>query len=140
MTKLLAFTTVQTVFTRLLWTRRAFGVRFVVLAALLSSLGSSASSADSATHVENNESSFVNLISATGRSMGGKIQNDQTCGTYVWNGSGAPANTLWTNPLNWTPARLVPSTCDVLVFDGGGTPSPIVTGIPTETDKSLHLI
>ena len=137
MTKLLAFTTVQTVFTRLLWTRRAFGARFVVLAALLSAIGSSASSADSATHVETNESSFVNLISATSR---GRIQIDQTCGTYVWNGSGAPANTLWTNPLNWTPARLVPSTCDVLVFDGGGTPSPIVTGIPTETDKSIHLI
>src|ERR1051326_9305550 len=98
MTKLLAFTTVQTVFTRLLWTRRAFGARFVVLAALLSAIGSSASSADSATHVENSESSFVNLISATSR---GRIQIDQTCGTHVWNGSGAPANTLWTNPLNW---------------------------------------
>jgi hypothetical protein len=58
----------------------------------------------------------------------------------MWNGSGAPANTLWTNPLNWTPARLAPSACDVLVFDGNTTPAPIVTGIPTETDKSIHLI
>ncbi len=128
---------------RLLRTRRAFGVAFVVLASLLSTVGSSVSSAGSDTHVENNEVFFVNLTSTVATSITdnqGAIQINAPCATYTWNGSGAPANTLWTNTLNWTPARLVPSSCDALVFDGSITPSPTVTGIPTETVNSIHFI
>jgi hypothetical protein len=119
-------------------------VGFVILACLLSTIGSSVSSASSDTCIGNSKAFFVGLTSPadasiTGNHGVGTIQSG-SCGTYVWNGSGAPANTLWTNPLNWTPARITPSSCNVLVFDGSSTPSPTVTGIPTETVMGIHFI
>jgi len=145
MTNLARFTTGHTIVScRLLRTRRARGLAFVILACLLSTIGSSVSSASSDTCILNSKAFFVGVTSPadasiTGNHGVGTIQSG-SCGTYVWNGSGAPANTLWTNPLNWTPARITPSSCNVLVFDGSSTPSPTVTGIPTETVMGIHFI
>ncbi|HYR75689.1 MAG TPA: Calx-beta domain-containing protein [Pyrinomonadaceae bacterium] len=93
------------------------------------------------THVEPDENFFVNLDTPTNATISdsqgvGTIQNDDTSGTYLW--VGPVVNTLWSNPLNWSPTRLIPTVGDILIFDGGTTPSPTVTGIPTETDKGLH--
>ncbi|HEX8429164.1 T9SS type A sorting domain-containing protein [Hymenobacter sp.] len=41
--------------------------------------------------------------------------------TYTWTGGGTNSN--WSNALNWTPARALPATTDVLVFD----PSALLT-------------
>ncbi|QJX49084.1 T9SS type A sorting domain-containing protein [Hymenobacter taeanensis] len=42
--------------------------------------------------------------------------------TYLWQGT----STSWNDPLNWSPARLIPATTDVLIFDGAVTPSTTV--------------
>jgi len=93
------------------------------------------------THVEPDENFFVNLDTPTNATISdsqgvGTIQNDDTSGTYLW--VGPVVNTLWSNPLNWSPTRLIATVGDILIFDGGVTPSPTVTGIPTETDKGIH--
>jgi hypothetical protein len=93
------------------------------------------------THVEPNEDFFVNLDSPTAATINdgqgqGNIQNDDTSDTYTW--VGPVVNTLWTNPLNWSPTRLIPNVADTLIFDGGVTSSPTVTGIPSQTIKGLH--
>ncbi len=41
--------------------------------------------------------------------------------TYIWNGL-VDAN--WTTAGNWTPARLLPASNDILLFDGAVTPTP----------------
>ncbi|HMU10161.1 MAG TPA: T9SS type A sorting domain-containing protein [Ferruginibacter sp.] len=48
--------------------------------------------------------------------------------TYIWSGANS---TLWTDPLNWLPARISPSTNDSLLFVGPLTVT--VTGVPAET-------
>ena len=48
--------------------------------------------------------------------------------TYIWSGANG---TLWTDPLNWLPARISPSTNDSLLFVGPLTVT--VTGVPAET-------
>lgn len=48
--------------------------------------------------------------------------------TYIWSGANG---TLWTDPLNWLPARISPSTNDSLLFLGPLTVT--VTGVPAET-------
>jgi CSLREA domain-containing protein len=60
-------------------------------------------------------------------------------GTYTWIGNTPGTVTDWTVATNWTPVRTTPSTADVLLFDGGVTPSPTVTNVPTETDAALRL-
>ena len=93
------------------------------------------------THVEPDESFFVNLSSPTNATISdsqgvGTITNDDTSDTYTW--VGPVGNTLWANPLNWTPTRLVPAVGDTLIFNGSVTSSPTATGIPTQTIKGLH--
>ncbi|HBB86211.1 MAG TPA: hypothetical protein DC047_01185, partial [Blastocatellia bacterium] len=92
------------------------------------------------THVEPTENFLVNLSNPNTATISdnqgqGTITNDDTSGTYLWNGS---TGTLWTNPLNWTPTRIVPTVGDIMIFDGGSTSTATVTGIPTETIKGLH--
>ncbi len=48
--------------------------------------------------------------------------------TYIWSGANG---TLWTDPINWLPARISPSTNDSLLFLGPLTVT--VTGVPAET-------
>ncbi|SNC60433.1 Por secretion system C-terminal sorting domain-containing protein [Hymenobacter gelipurpurascens] len=43
--------------------------------------------------------------------------------TYTWQGT---VSTSWSEPTNWAPARVSPASNDVLVFDGGVTPTTTV--------------
>ncbi len=67
--------------------------------------------------------------------------NSPAGNSYTWNGE---VSTDWTNPLNWSPARLLPAATDILIF-GTGTPSPIVTNVAgavagvNETIAELHV-
>lgn len=54
--------------------------------------------------------------------------------TYTWNQAGTAA---YSTAANWTPTRTSPATDDILVFDGTTTPTPTVTGVPTETIGKL---
>jgi len=54
---------------------------------------------------------------------------------YVWNQTGTAA---WGTASNWTPARTVPATNDVLVFNNGAT-NAIVTGVPTQTVGQIQV-
>jgi len=60
--------------------------------------------------------------------------------TYTWVGGTPVVTTDWTIPTNWSPQRLTPASTDNLVFDGAGTPSPLVTNVPTQTIGTLSLI
>jgi len=64
----------------------------------------------------------------TGRVKGGTI--------YTWDGSTSSA---WTTATNWTPDRNIPSTNDVLVFNGATVATPTVTSVPTQTIGQLKL-
>jgi len=92
-------------------------------------------------HVEPSEDFSVNLDTPTDATISnaqgvGNIQNDDASGSYTWTGGGL--NTLWINPLNWSPTRIVRTSGDVLIFDGNVTPSPTATDVLTETIKGLH--
>lgn len=50
---------------------------------------------------------------------------------YTWSGG----NGSWAIPGNWTPARAVPTTGDILQFNDGATVT--VTGVPTQTISQL---
>ena len=54
--------------------------------------------------------------------------------TYTWNQTGTAD---FGTASNWTPARTTPATNDVLIFDGGTTPSTVVTGVITQTVGEL---
>jgi hypothetical protein len=56
---------------------------------------------------------------------------------YTWNVAGSGA---WTTAANWTPARNLPASTDILVIDGVTTPSPTVTSVPTETIGRLRVV
>jgi CSLREA domain-containing protein len=66
---------------------------------------------------------------------------DSNClsGTYTWIGNTPGVNTDWQVPTNWTPTRTTPNAADILLFDGGVTPGPIVTNVPTQTIAALRL-
>jgi hypothetical protein len=64
------------------------------------------------------------------------ITNDDTSGTYTWNGT---ASTDWGVPINWTPARILPNGADVLIINGTITPAPLITSVPTQTIGALRL-
>ncbi len=49
--------------------------------------------------------------------------------TYTWNQTGTAA---WTTATNWTPARTVPATNDVLIFNNGAA-AAIASSVPTQT-------
>jgi len=60
-----------------------------------------------------------------------------TCtGPYTWIGG---VGQRWADSVNWSPVRGTPTTSDVLIFDGGVTPAPVVEDVPTETDSALRL-
>lgn len=61
----------------------------------------------------------------------GRLKGAQT---YTWNQTGTAA---YGTAANWTPTRSVASADDILVFDGTPTPTPTVTGVPTETIGKL---
>jgi filamentous hemagglutinin family protein len=54
--------------------------------------------------------------------------------TYTWNQTGSAA---WGTAGNWTPARTVPATDDVLIFNGGGAVT--ATGVPAQTIGELQV-
>src|SRR5256885_8190334 len=56
--------------------------------------------------------------------------------TYTWNQS---VSTDWQIAANWTPARAVPATNDIIVINGSTTPSPTITNIPTQTIGEFHV-
>jgi hypothetical protein len=57
---------------------------------------------------------------------------------YTWQGS--TASTSWSEPTNWTPARLSPASNDVLVFDGTVTPTTTVALDYTTTQTIGQLL
>ena len=57
---------------------------------------------------------------------------------YTWNQTGTAAYSGV--PGNWTPARNTAVSDDVLIFNGSITPTPTVTGVPTETIGKLLFI
>lgn len=61
--------------------------------------------------------------------------------TFTW--SPAIGMTDWQVPTNWTPTRLsaaLPTTDDILLIDGGLTPAPTITNVPTQTIGTLRLV
>jgi len=48
--------------------------------------------------------------------------------TYTWNKT---TSNSWAVSTNWNPTRTTPATNDILVFDGGLTPTAVVTNLPT---------
>jgi uncharacterized repeat protein (TIGR01451 family)/CSLREA domain-containing protein len=58
---------------------------------------------------------------------------------YTWVGGTPGLPTDWQIPTNWSPIRLVPASDDVLIFNGGLTPSPTVTNVPTQQIAALRL-
>jgi hypothetical protein len=53
--------------------------------------------------------------------------------TYTWSGG----NSAWTTAANWTPARTVPASTDILQFNDGT--SVTVTGVPVEAIGQLNV-
>jgi hypothetical protein len=49
--------------------------------------------------------------------------------TYTWDGS---SDATWTNSANWTPARNIPATSDVLIFSASGL-NKNITGVPSQS-------
>ncbi|HYE64248.1 MAG TPA: Calx-beta domain-containing protein, partial [Pyrinomonadaceae bacterium] len=62
--------------------------------------------------------------------------NGQT--TYTW--TPALESTDYQLAANWNPARVTTAPDDILVIDGGATPSPIITNLQTESIGQLKLI
>jgi CSLREA domain-containing protein len=64
-----------------------------------------------------------------------------TCaGPYTWIGG---ASQDWTVPTNWSPVRssaALPTTTDILIFDGNITPTPIVNNVPSQEIAKLSLV
>jgi len=77
---------------------------------------------------------------AAGSSMVPRAPVAPAGSTYTWEPPVHVVTTDWTIPTNWTPQRLTPASTDNLVFDGAGTPSPLVTNVPTQTIGTLSLI
>jgi hypothetical protein len=78
-------------------------------------------------------SSGTNSGNNTGWSFAGVC----TAGTYVWTGA---VSTDWQVAANWSPARTLPATGDVLLLDGNATPAPTITNVPTQTIAALRLM
>ena len=81
---------------------------------------------------------IANSSTDSGNNAGWTFTNDSACtaGTYTWVG-GLSAD--WQQPTSWSPARLAPNPADVLIFDGGVTPAPAVSNVPTQTVAALRL-
>ncbi|HXM48975.1 MAG TPA: C25 family cysteine peptidase [Pyrinomonadaceae bacterium] len=75
---------------------------------------------------------------ATGNT-GWVFVNQCTAGTYTWMGGTPGASTDWQVSTNWSPTRSLPTTGDILIFDGNFTAGPTVTNVPTETDAAFRL-
>lgn len=68
---------------------------------------------------------------------------DPTClgaTVYTWTGNTPGLNTDFQVSTNWNPTRTTPMTTDVLLFDGGITPAPLVTNVPTQTVSGLRFV
>lgn len=57
--------------------------------------------------------------------------------TYTWNQTGTAAYNV---AANWTPTRTTPAANDILIIDGTGTATPVITDLQTETIGELHVI
>lgn len=57
--------------------------------------------------------------------------------TYTWTQA---TSTDYQLATNWTPARVLTATDDILIFDGATTPSPAITNVPTQTIGRLRTV